>query len=80
MGGFAESVRERVRAARAAVAEARAADDAYALSVAEDELDDAIRVALGVGVDPDAEPDGSGVAPDGGTPGAGTGPDRGGAA
>ncbi|MCK7625162.1 hypothetical protein MUU72_18935 [Streptomyces sp. RS10V-4] len=53
MGGFAESVRERVRAARAAVEAARAADDAYALAVAEDELDDALRIARAVGVDPD---------------------------
>ncbi|MGD3105993.1 hypothetical protein [Streptomyces sp. YGL11-2] len=53
MGGFAESVRERVRAARAAVAAARTADDAYALAVAEDELDDALRIARSVGVDPD---------------------------
>ncbi|WP_043263248.1 hypothetical protein [Streptomyces sp. CT34] len=53
MGGFAESVRERVRAARAAVAVARTADDAYALAVAEDELDDALRIARSVGVDPD---------------------------
>ncbi|GGU61849.1 hypothetical protein GCM10010211_28600 [Streptomyces albospinus] len=53
MGGFAESVRERVRAARAAVAAARTADDAYALAVAEDELDDALRIARGVGIDPD---------------------------
>ncbi|GAA2653857.1 hypothetical protein [Streptomyces lunalinharesii] len=53
MGGFAESVRERVRAARAAVEAARAADDPAALAVAEDELDDALRIAHGVGVDPD---------------------------
>ncbi|KUL33430.1 hypothetical protein ADL22_33345 [Streptomyces sp. NRRL F-4489] len=53
MGGFAESVRERVRAARAAVEAAQAADDAYALAVAQDELDDALRIARSVGVDPD---------------------------
>ncbi|MEK2473874.1 hypothetical protein [Streptomyces noursei] len=53
MGGFAESVRERVRAARAAVEAARAADDAYALAVAEDELDDALRIAHGIGIDSD---------------------------
>ncbi|MFJ6749192.1 MULTISPECIES: hypothetical protein [unclassified Streptomyces] len=56
MGGFAESVQERVRDARAALAAARAADDAYATAVAEDELDDAVRVARNVGVDPDAGP------------------------
>ncbi|MFE6690882.1 hypothetical protein ACFVFQ_30970 [Streptomyces sp. NPDC057743] len=53
MGGFVESVRERVRAARAAVAAARAADDPDALAMAEDELDDALRTAHGVGIDPD---------------------------
>ncbi len=56
MGGFAESVRERVRAARAAVEEARASGDAYALAVAEDELDDAVRVARSVDVDPGPVP------------------------
>jgi hypothetical protein len=52
VGGYAESVRERVRAARGALAAAQAADDAYATAVAEDELDDAVRVARNVGVDP----------------------------
>ncbi|MFJ9852249.1 hypothetical protein [Streptomyces sp. NPDC101150] len=56
MGGFAEAVRERVRIARAAVDAARAASDAYALAVAEDELDDALRTARNVGIDPDAGP------------------------
>ncbi|MCE4945907.1 MULTISPECIES: hypothetical protein [Streptomyces] len=60
MGGFAESVRERVRAARAAVEAARAADDPAALAVAEDELDDALRIARGVGVDPDRGSGGTG--------------------
>ncbi|MFI9051894.1 hypothetical protein [Streptomyces sp. NPDC053427] len=65
MGGFAESVRERVRAARAAVAAAQTADDAYALAVAEDELDDALRVAGNVGIDPDGGP---GAGPESGAP------------
>ncbi|WP_411126911.1 hypothetical protein [Streptomyces sp. x-19] len=60
MGGFAESVRERVRAARAAVEAARAADDPAALAVAEDELDDALRIARGVGIDPDRRSGGTG--------------------
>ncbi|WP_274917439.1 hypothetical protein [Streptomyces sp. WZ-12] len=46
MGGFVESVRERVRAARAA-------GDPDALAMAEDELDDALRTADSVGIDPD---------------------------
>ncbi|MFE5740219.1 hypothetical protein [Streptomyces celluloflavus] len=56
MGGYAEAVRERVRVARAAVKEAREAADPYALAVAEDELDDALRLAAGVDVDPDGGP------------------------
>ncbi|MEU9113226.1 hypothetical protein AB0D04_15935 [Streptomyces sp. NPDC048483] len=65
MGGFAESVRERVHAARAAVEAARTADDAYALAVAEDELDDALRVARNVGIDPDG---GTAAGPGSGAP------------
>ncbi|WP_438489244.1 hypothetical protein [Streptomyces sp. S186] len=65
MGGFAESVRERVRAARAAVEAARAADDACAPAVAEDERDDAPRIAHGIGIAPDR---GSAAAPRGGAP------------
>ncbi|WP_411139814.1 hypothetical protein [Streptomyces sp. x-80] len=57
MGGYAEAVRERVRAARAAVEEAREAADPYALAVAEDELDDALRLASSVDVDPDGVPE-----------------------
>jgi hypothetical protein len=45
MGGFAEVMRQRVRDARAAVAEARAASDPYAMAVAVDELEDALRLA-----------------------------------
>lgn len=56
MGGFAEAVQERVRRARAAVAEAYEAEDAYEVAVAEDELDDALRIARGLGLDPDAAP------------------------
>ncbi|WP_235092300.1 hypothetical protein [Streptomyces sp. A1-5] len=52
VGGFAEAVLEWVRRARAAVAEAREAEDAYAVAVAEGELDDALRIARGLGVEP----------------------------
>ncbi|MGA4843688.1 hypothetical protein [Streptomyces sp. G45] len=45
MGGYAEALIERVRRARAAVREARRDGDAYAVAVAEDELDDALRLA-----------------------------------
>ncbi|MFI9202473.1 hypothetical protein [Streptomyces sp. NPDC053048] len=58
MSAFAEAMRERVRAARAALAEARTAGDAYAAAVAEDELDDALRLALAHGVTTEAAPDG----------------------
>ncbi|WP_129305279.1 hypothetical protein [Streptomyces sp. L2] len=51
MGGFADAVRERVREARAAVAAAVEAGDAYEAAVARDELDDALRVARGHGID-----------------------------
>ncbi|GHG52383.1 hypothetical protein [Streptomyces griseocarneus] len=57
MSAFAEAMRERVRAARAALAEARAAGDSYAAAVAEDELDDALRLALAHGVVTDAAAD-----------------------
>lgn len=65
MAGFAEAVQERVRAARAAVEAARAADDPYALAVAEDELDDAVRVAhnIGVGTGTEQPPAGAEVPP-----------------
>ncbi|MFF4602906.1 hypothetical protein ACFY12_09175 [Streptomyces sp. NPDC001339] len=58
MGGFAEALRERVRAARAAVAAAHEAGDVYAVAVAEDEWEDALRMARNVGVDPDVESEG----------------------
>ncbi|GHF58938.1 hypothetical protein GCM10010218_45400 [Streptomyces mashuensis] len=65
MSAFAEAMRERVRAARATLAEARAAGDAYAAAVAEDELDDALRLARAHGVTTDAPegPEGPGAAP-----------------
>ncbi|ARF54041.1 hypothetical protein [Streptomyces gilvosporeus] len=71
MGGYAESVRERVRAARAAVATAASVDDAYALAVAQDELDDALRIAHNIGIDPGPDPDadrGSGPGSQSGAP------------
>ncbi|HEY3482587.1 MAG TPA: hypothetical protein VGL02_27190 [Streptomyces sp.] len=57
MGGFAELMRERVRLAAAAVTAARQAGDAYTLAVAEDELDDAVRIARLHGVAIEAVPD-----------------------
>ncbi|MCD7442330.1 hypothetical protein K4B79_29435 [Streptomyces lincolnensis] len=50
MGGFVEAARERVRDAHTALAAARKAEDAYATAVAQDELDDALRVARGHGI------------------------------
>ncbi|QOV34031.1 hypothetical protein IM697_28155 [Streptomyces ferrugineus] len=55
MGGFAEALRERVRAARAALAVAVEAEDAYEVAVAQDELDDAVRVAWRHGIDVGAD-------------------------
>jgi uncharacterized protein (DUF58 family) len=55
VGGFAEAVRERVRAARAAVAAALAEGDPYEVAVAQDELDDALRVARRHGIDVDVD-------------------------
>ncbi|MFC3572591.1 hypothetical protein ACFOZ0_04700 [Streptomyces yaanensis] len=51
MGGFTEAVRERVRKARSALSEAVKAEDAYEVAVAQDELDDALRVARRHGID-----------------------------
>lgn len=59
VGGFAEVMRGRVRAARAAVAAAEEAGDAYALAVAADELDDALRLARANGVTVEPEADGA---------------------
>ncbi len=55
MGGFAEAMLERVRAARESVRDATAAKDAYRIAVAQDELDDALRVARRHGLDPDTD-------------------------
>ncbi|MEU1784849.1 hypothetical protein ABZ553_02745 [Streptomyces sparsogenes] len=52
---YAEALLERVRQARAALEAALEARDAYAVAVAQDELDDAVRVARRVGVDVDAD-------------------------
>jgi hypothetical protein len=53
MGGsvFAEALLDRVRQARASLETALEAEDAYAVAVAQDELDDAVRVARRHGVD-----------------------------
>ncbi|MDN3027162.1 hypothetical protein [Streptomyces sp. S.PB5] len=51
MGGFTEAARRRVRAARAALTTALEAEDAYATAVAQDELDDAVRLAHRHGID-----------------------------
>ncbi|MFF7194653.1 hypothetical protein ACFZAM_13195 [Streptomyces sp. NPDC008079] len=60
MDGFAEAMLERVRVAREAVAAAGRAGDAYALAVACDELDDALRIARANGVDADLPENGDG--------------------
>ena len=46
-----EALLARVRAARAGLAAAVAADDPYAVAVAQDELDDAVRFARRHGLD-----------------------------
>ncbi|WP_416969699.1 hypothetical protein [Streptomyces sp. 4F14] len=63
VGGFAEALRERVRAARVRVRAARREGDAYAIAVAEDELDDALRIARAndVAVEEDGAGDGPAV-------------------
>jgi len=55
VGGFTEAVLERVRAARTALSAAREAEDAYLVAVAQDELDDAVRVARRHGIDAGAD-------------------------
>ena len=50
MNEVAEALLARVRAAQADLAAAVTAQDAYAVAVAEDELDDAVRVARGHGL------------------------------
>lgn len=47
----AEALLARVRAARAGLAAALDAEDPYAVAVAQDELDDAVRMARGHGLD-----------------------------
>ncbi|MFJ8111361.1 hypothetical protein [Streptomyces sp. NPDC096132] len=51
MGAVVEALMARVRAARAGLAAAVAAEDPYAVAVAQDELDDALRVARRHGLD-----------------------------
>nr|WP_254710282.1 hypothetical protein [Streptomyces lunaelactis] len=55
VGGFVEAVLERVRDARAAVQAALEAEDAYGVAVAQEELDDALRLASDHGIDVRAE-------------------------
>ena len=50
----ADALLARVRAARAALAAAVSAGDAYEVAVAEDELDDAVRLARRHGLDVEA--------------------------
>lgn len=58
MGTVVEALLARVRAARSALAAAREAEDPYAVAVAQDELDDAVRFARRHGLDVEsAEPD-----------------------
>ncbi|MEV7385396.1 hypothetical protein [Streptomyces sp. NPDC091215] len=54
MNEVTEALLARVRAARAGLAAAVSAADAYAVAVAEDELDDAIRLARRHGLDVEA--------------------------
>jgi len=51
VGTAVEALLARVRAARAGLAAAVAAGDPYAVAVAQDELDDAVRLARGYGLD-----------------------------
>jgi hypothetical protein len=54
VGEFAEALLARVRSARTALAAAVAAEDAYAVAVAQDELDDMMRLAHWHGLDVEA--------------------------
>ncbi|UIX34227.1 hypothetical protein [Streptomyces sp. GQFP] len=54
VGEFAEALLARVRAARADLVAAVAAEDAYAVAVAQDELDDMMRLARWHGLDVEA--------------------------
>ncbi|MEV8018082.1 hypothetical protein AB0O76_17435 [Streptomyces sp. NPDC086554] len=51
MSAFTDALLERVREARAAVAAALEAEDAYAAAVAQDDLDDALWLARRHGVE-----------------------------
>ncbi|MEU6497611.1 hypothetical protein ABZ890_45940 [Streptomyces sp. NPDC046984] len=51
VGEVVEALLGRVRAARAGLEVAVAAEDPYAVAVAQDELDDAVRLARGYGLD-----------------------------
>ena len=51
MNEVAEALLARVRAAREALSAAVKADDAFAVAVAQDELDDAVRLARRHGLD-----------------------------
>ncbi|MFF2964766.1 hypothetical protein ACFVT1_39175 [Streptomyces sp. NPDC057963] len=50
MGVFADEVRERVRRARARLAEALDAEDAHGAALAEDEVEEALRMAREHGI------------------------------
>ncbi|MFD9903633.1 hypothetical protein [Streptomyces sp. NPDC059063] len=54
---FVEAVGERVRCARASLREALAAEDAYSVAVAQDELDDVLRLAQAHGIELSAATD-----------------------
>ncbi|MER6105429.1 hypothetical protein ABT115_24770 [Streptomyces sp. NPDC001832] len=54
MNEVAEALLVRVHTARAGLAAAVSADDAYAIAVAQDELDDAVRLARQHGLDIEA--------------------------
>lgn len=51
MSEYAEALLKRVRQARLNLASALEEKDAYAVAVAQDELDDAVRLARSVGID-----------------------------
>ncbi|MEV7521361.1 hypothetical protein [Streptomyces sp. NPDC091371] len=59
MVGFAEAARERVRQARARLRAALDEQDEYEADLAQDELEDALRLARKHGINTD-EPDGTG--------------------
>ncbi|MCX4967949.1 hypothetical protein OHA98_24945 [Streptomyces sp. NBC_00654] len=55
VGGFTEAARRRIREARARLVAALEAEDAYEAAMAEDELEDALRLARDHGVGPETE-------------------------